>query len=107
MAEYRLLTTWRYSWQGQLPCRVVFKVCATRIEKRVAIEGIAPVARSMFIRNHARVMVQGGEGLARLLSSSPVSQETIDLMAETVPPTAALGRWRERGQIDPATYGPL
>lgn len=133
-------SVWRYSWQGQLPYRVVFEVCATRIERLVAIEGtargdldgigrwhfsrqdavsivrcewhvrstrwwmnlIAPVARSMFIRNHARVMVQGGEGLARLLRSSMMGQETIDLMAETVPPRAAIGRWRERGRIDPA-----
>jgi uncharacterized membrane protein YagU involved in acid resistance len=133
-------SVWRYSWQGQLPYRVVFEVCATRIEKLVAIEGtargdlegigrwqfsrqdavsivrcewhvrstrwwmnlIAPVARSMFIHNHARVMAQGGEGLARLLRSSLVGQETLDLMAETVPPKAALGWRRERGRIDPA-----
>jgi len=133
-------SVWRYSWQGQLPYRVVFEVCATRIEKLVAIEGtargdlegvgrwqfsrqgavsivhcewhvrstrwwmnlIAPLARSMFIRNHARVMAQGGEGLARLLGSPLVSQEHIDLMAATIPPRAALGRWRERGWIDSA-----
>lgn len=29
----------RYSWQGRLPYRMVFEVRATRIEKRVAIEG--------------------------------------------------------------------
>lgn len=133
-------SVWRYSWQGQLPYRVVFEVYATRIERLVAIEGttrgdlegigrwhfsrqdavsivrcewhvrstrwwmnlIAPVARSMFIRNHARVMAQGGAGLARLLRSSLVGQETFDLMAKTVPPKAALGRRRERGRIDPA-----
>ena len=133
-------SVWRYSWQGQLPYRVVFEVCATRIERLVAIEGttrgdlegigrwhfsrqdavsivrcewhvrstrwwmnlIAPVARSMFIRNHARVMAQGGAGLARLLRSSLVGQETLDLMARTVPPKAALGWRRERGRIDPA-----
>ena len=133
-------SVWCYSWQGQLPYRVVFEVCATRIERLVAIEGttwgdlegigrwhfsrqdavsivrcewhvrstrwwmnlIAPVARSMFILNHARVMAQGGEGLARLLRSSLVGQETLDLMAETVPPKAAFGWRRERGRIDPA-----
>lgn len=63
---------------------------------------IAPVARSMFIRNHALVMAQGGAGLARLLRSSLVGQETLDLMAGTVPPKAALGWRRERGRIDPA-----
>lgn len=132
-------SVWRYSWQGKLPYRVEFEVCATRIEKLVAIEGttrgdlegvgrwrfsrqgavsivhcewhvrstrwwmnlIAPVARPLFIRNHALVMERGGEGLARLLSSPLVSQENIDLMAET-PPRTALWRWRERGRIDPA-----
>lgn len=121
----------RYSWQGQLPYRLVFEVCATRIEKLAVIEGIAhgdldgigrfhfsrqgavsvircewrvrstrwwmnliaPVARSMFIRNHTRIMAQGGEGLARLLRSPLVSQEHIDLMAKTVPQRAALGQW--------------
>ncbi|MBZ0095340.1 MAG: hypothetical protein K8H75_08245 [Sulfuricella sp.] len=64
---------------------------------------IAPVARSMFIRNHALLMAQGGEGLARLPRSPLVGQETIGLMAATVSPRAALGRWRGgRGQIDPA-----
>jgi hypothetical protein len=33
-------SVWRYTWQGQLPYRLVFEVCATRIEKLVAIEGI-------------------------------------------------------------------
>lgn len=51
---------------------------------------ISPVARSMFIRNHAMLMEQGGEGLARLLKSPLVSQENIDLMAETAPLRATL-----------------
>lgn len=42
---------------------------------------IAPVARSMFIRNHALIMAQGGEGLARRLNSPLAGQENIDLMA--------------------------
>jgi len=117
----------RYSWQGQLPYRVVFEVRTTRIEELVAIEGTArgdlegvgrwhfsrqgvvslvryewhvrstrwwmnlsaPVARSMFIRNHVLVMEQGGEGLARLLRSPLVGQENIDLMTENVPPGGA------------------
>ncbi len=29
----------RYFWQGRLPYQMVFEVCATRIEKRVALEG--------------------------------------------------------------------
>ena len=62
---------------------------------------IAPFARSMFIRNHGIVMRQGAEGLAHLLGSPLVGQENIDLMTETLPPRTALGRWRERGRIDP------
>ena len=127
---------WRYSWQGRLPYRLRFEVCATRIEKLVSIEGtargdlegigrwtfsreetvsvvrcewhvrstrwwmnlIAPLARSLFIRNHSLIMEQGGKGLARLLGSSLVSQKTIDLMAKEAAPPQAM-----RGNIDPAT----
>ncbi len=121
-------SVWRYGWQGKLPYQVVFEVCATRVEKLVAIEGVArgdldgfgrwnftregvvsivrcewhvrstlwwmnllaPIARSLFIRNHARVMAQGGAGLSRLLSAPLVSQQTTDLMAEARPAS----RWR-------------
>jgi len=31
----------RYAWQGELPYRVVFDVCTTRVDDLVAIEGIA------------------------------------------------------------------
>ena len=41
---------------------------------------IAPFARSVFIRNHAILMKQGAEGLARSLGSRLVKQENIDLM---------------------------
>ena len=130
----------RYSWQGQLPYRVVFDVCTTRIENQVVIEGkargdldgvgrwhftrqgtvsvvryewhvrstrwwmklLAPVARPLFIRNHALLMAQGGEGLARLLGSRLLSQENIDLMAESLPPKPESARARERGSVDPA-----
>jgi len=68
---------------------------------------IAPFARSIFIRNHAQIMEQGGSGLAQLLRSPLVSQENIDLMTEASPPRAALELLRERGRIDPATYDPL
>ena len=37
-------------------------------------------------------MTQGGEGLARLLKSSRLRQENIDLMTEGVQPEAASGR---------------
>jgi len=56
---------------------------------------MAPAASSMFIHNHALIMEQGGEGLARLLRSPLVGQETIDLMAETIASRTALGRWQE------------
>lgn len=63
---------------------------------------LAPIARRMFIRNHARVMARGAEGLACLLRSRLLSQETIDLMATTARPQAGPGRWQQRGRIDPA-----
>jgi hypothetical protein len=63
---------------------------------------IAPLARPVFIRNHAQVMTQGGTGLARLLGASLVGQENIDLMAETPPPRPWRGLRRELGRIDPA-----
>jgi hypothetical protein len=124
-------SVWRYCWQGKLPYRVAFEVCATHVEKLVAIEGtargdlegvgswhfarqgvvsvvscewhvrstrwwmnlIAPIARSMFIRNHAQVMEQGGRGLARLLGSPLVGQEHIDLLAKSDP--------LQKGRIEP------
>jgi hypothetical protein len=46
---------------------------------------IAPFARSLFIRNHTRTMAQGAKGLARRLGARLVSQESINLMADTVP----------------------
>lgn len=64
---------------------------------------IAPVARSIFIRNHARVMEQGGHGLAGRLGVPLVSQETVDLLATVVlPASAAPGSWKQQGRIDPA-----
>lgn len=62
---------------------------------------LAPLARSIFIRNHVLLMTQGGEGLARRLKSSLLDQENIDLMAEAAQPKAARGRLQERGGINP------
>ncbi len=88
---------WHFSRQGSLTVvRYEWHVRSTRWWMNL----FAPVVRAMFIRNHALIMEQGGEGLARLLKSPLVSQENIDLMAETIPPRAALGPWRERGRID-------
>lgn len=47
---------------------------------------LAPFARSIFIKNHGRVMAQGGKGLAALLQSPLLSQESIDLQANDMPP---------------------
>ena len=44
---------------------------------------IAPFARPLFIRNHGILMRQGAEGLACLLGSPLVGQESIDLMMDT------------------------
>jgi hypothetical protein len=51
---------------------------------------IAPFARALFIRNHTRIMAQGADGLARRLGARLVSQESIDLTADTVPSRGAL-----------------
>jgi hypothetical protein len=129
----------RYAWQGKLPYRVVFDVCATRIEENLAIEGVAtgdlagtgswrfssqgklsvvryewhvhskrwwmnlvaPVARTIFTRNHAQIMEQGGKALARRLKAPLMGQENTDLMALAVTPGAVRGRLRQRGRIDP------
>jgi hypothetical protein len=73
---------WHFSRQGTVSIvRYEWHVRSTRWWMRL----IAPFARPLFIRNHARIMVQGGEGLARLLGSPLVSQESVDLMAETLP----------------------
>ncbi len=60
----------------------------------------APLARSIFIRNHAQIMEQGGKALARLLKAPLVSQQHIDLMAVAVAPRVARGRLRQRGRMD-------
>jgi hypothetical protein len=61
---------------------------------------LAPLARTLFIRNHSLIMTQGGEGLARLLKTSLLSQENIDLMADAVEAKAVPGALRERGSIN-------
>lgn len=61
---------------------------------------LAPLARPMFIRNHVRIMTQGGEGLARRLDAALVGQENIDLMAEKEAPKAMSGHMWEGGKIN-------
>lgn len=90
---------WHFSRQGTVSvARCEWHVRSTRWWMNL----IAPVARSIFIRNHALVMEQGGAGLARLLRAPLVSQETTDLLTDTDLPRLELGRWRERGRIIPA-----
>lgn len=90
---------WHFSRQGAVSIvRCEWHVRTTRWWMNL----IAPAARSMFIRNHALIMAQGGEGLAHLLNSSLVCQKHIDLMDESVPSGTALWRLQERGGIDPA-----
>lgn len=62
---------------------------------------LAPLARPMFIRNHVRIMAQGGESLARQLGSSLVAEETIDLTGKRGAVPVVAGRGREGGRIDP------
>lgn len=89
---------WHFSRQGTVSVvRYEWHVRSTRWWMTLA----TPIVRSLFIGNHARVMEQGGEGLARRLGSPLVSQETIDLLAAPLPPPAG-GPRRQRGRIDPA-----
>jgi len=62
---------------------------------------LAPLARPIFIRNHVKIMAQGGEGLARRLGTTLASQENIDMADGNVAPKAMSGRLREGGQINP------
>jgi hypothetical protein len=90
---------WHFSRQGTVSIvRCEWHVRSTRWWMNL----IAPVARPIFIRNHALVMEQGGVGLARLLGAPLVGQETIDLLAETPVPRVVPGRWQERGRVIPA-----
>ncbi|HEX5803849.1 MAG TPA: SRPBCC family protein [Azospira sp.] len=91
---------WDFSGQGTVTTiRCEWHVHSTRWWMNL----IAPVARSVFIRNHARVMEQGARGLAGRLGAPLLSQETVDLLAAArpAPASAAPGRWRQQGRIDP------
>ena len=56
---------WHFSQQGAISvARCEWRVRSTRWWMNL----VAPLARSMFIHNHALIMAQGGEGLARLLT---------------------------------------
>ncbi len=69
---------WRFSREGNLS--VVHYEWHVH-SKRWWMNLFAPLARSIFIRNHSQIMAQGGKALARLLKAPLVSQESVDLMA--------------------------
>lgn len=58
---------------------------------------LAPLARPLFIHNHAHIMTQGGQALARLLQAPLISQENLDLMrpetAKKIPRAHAPALW--------------
>lgn len=88
---------WRFACKGEISVvRFEWHVHSTRWWMNL----LAPLARPMFIRNHVRIMTQGGEGLARRLDAALVSQENIDLMAEKKAPNAMPGHMREGGKIN-------
>ena len=67
---------WDFSRQGRVS--VVHYEWHVR-SKRWWMNLVAPVARSIFVRNHAQIMEQGGKALARLLKARMVNQEHLDL----------------------------
>lgn len=69
---------WNFSSQGKVS--VVNYEWHVR-SKRWWMNLVAPVARSIFIRNHTQIMQQGGKALARLLKAPLLGQEHTDLMA--------------------------
>jgi len=64
---------------------------------------LAPFARSIFIRNHVRLMAQGGKGLAAHLQSPLVGQKSVDLMAKDEPPRSDRFPWHRGRRINPVT----
>ncbi len=72
---------WKFSSQGKLS--VVHYEWHVH-SKRWWMNLVAPVARTIFVRNHAQIMVQGGKALAKLLKAPLVGQENTDLTALAV-----------------------
>ena len=69
---------WHFSRQGSVSIvHYEWHVRSTRWWMNL----IAPLARSIFIGNHAQLMDQGGVGLARMLGAPLLDKKTIDLMA--------------------------
>ncbi|MDZ4254814.1 MAG: SRPBCC family protein [Sulfuritalea sp.] len=72
---------WKFSSQGKLS--VVHYEWHVH-SRRWWMNLVAPVARTIFVRNHAQIMVQGGKALAKRLRARLVGQENTDLMAPAV-----------------------
>lgn len=88
---------WHFSRQGPVSVvRFEWHVRSTKWWMNL----LAPVARSMFIDNHVWLMARGGEGLAALLRTPPVSHETTELMAKGKLPVPHPLRRHQRGRID-------
>ena len=74
---------WKFSRQGSISVvSYEWHVRSTRWWMNL----IAPLARAVFIRNHAQIMSQGGKALARRLNAPRVKIENIDLMSITIRP---------------------
>ncbi|WP_265948216.1 SRPBCC family protein [Dechloromonas sp. A34] len=70
---------WRFSREG--PVSIVafeWHVRTTRWWMNL----IAPFAHSVFVRNHALIMAQGGAGLAQRLVAPLLGKDTVDLLAD-------------------------
>ncbi len=74
---------WQFSHHGAVTVvRHEWHVRSTRWWMKL----FAPLARSLFIRNHGIVMRHGAEGLAQLLDADLVGLEHIDLLARHLDP---------------------
>lgn len=62
---------------------------------------LAPLARPIFIRNHAQIMAWGGERLARRFGATLLSLENIDLTTGDGIPKIMSSRLRNHGRISP------
>ena len=89
---------WRFSSQGKLS--VVHYEWHVH-SKRWWMNLVAPVARAIFVRNHAQIMVQGGKALARRLKAPLVGQENTDLMASAGKSGARLASAPARSRARP------
>jgi hypothetical protein len=89
---------WHFAAQGEVTVvRYEWHVRTTRWWLNL----LAPLARPLFIRNHAQIMARGGEALAQRLGTALVGQANIDLLADREAPRGLAGQRREGGRIEP------